>query len=70
MVPQRRKIRIGVLLFSLLWVSYCYGGLLLPTGGMELKRTKVASLGALALDLEVAGQTIYVDIHYPPDRVH
>ncbi len=69
MVSQRRKIRIGVLLFSLLWVSYCYGGLLLPTGGVELKAVKIAKLGSLALDLEVAGQTIYVDVHYPQDRV-
>jgi hypothetical protein len=66
---RRRKIRIIVLLFSLLWVSYCYGGLILPTGGVELKAVKFAKLGALALDLEVAGQTIYVDVHYPQDRV-
>lgn len=66
---RSRKIRFAVLASCLLCVSYCYGGLLLPTGGVELKRTKIASLGAIALDLEVAGQTIYVDVHYPPDRV-
>lgn len=69
MSSRSRKIRFAVLVFCLLCVSYCYGGLLLPTGDVHLKRTKIASLGAIALDLEVAGQTIYVDVHYPPDRV-
>lgn len=69
MSSRSRKIRLAVLASCLLCVSYCYGGLLLPTGGVELKRTKIASLGAIALDLEVAGQTIFVDVHYPPDRV-
>ena len=69
MSSRSRKIRFAVLVFCLLCVSYCYGGLLLPTGDVQLKRTKIASLGAIALDLEVAGQTIYVDVHYPPDRV-
>jgi hypothetical protein len=68
-MPRSRKIRTVVLLSCLMCASSCYGGLLLPTGGVELKRTKVACLGAIALDLEVAGQTIYVDIHYPQDRV-
>ncbi len=56
------------ILLALLLV-WLLGGLLLPFPRCKVAKIQVASLNALAVDLDVAGRRIYLDMHYPMDKV-
>ena len=50
-------------------LAWLFGGVLLPFPRCKVEKVKVASLIALAVDLNVAGRPIYLDMHYPSDKV-
>jgi len=71
-MPRRKLTFRRLLLLRILPAAvlvWLLGGLLMPFPRCKVLRLKVASLNALAVDLEVAGRTILLDMHYPRDRV-
>ena len=71
-MPRRKLTLRRLLLLRILPAAvlvWLFGGLLMPFPRCRVERLHVASLNALAVDLDVAGRPILLDMHYPRDKV-